>query len=96
VSLSLSLSQSLNPNWNLKHVHVAAAVVAAAAVPQVTKINILPGIIPTFGFLSISLLCAWCHVKFFSSFNTDPCKLKFSLRNVYLNIKILLSDVNNC
>jgi hypothetical protein len=57
VSLSLSLSQSLNPNWNLKHVHVAAAVVAAAAVPQVTKINILPGIIPTFGFLSISLLC---------------------------------------
>jgi hypothetical protein len=56
VSLSLNLSQSLNPNWNLKHVHVAAAVVAAA-VPQVTKINILPGIIPTFGFLSISLLC---------------------------------------
>jgi hypothetical protein len=61
VSLSLNLSQSLNPNWNLKHVHVAAAV-AAAAVPQVTKINILPEIIPTFGFLSISLLCAWCHV----------------------------------
>jgi hypothetical protein len=56
VSLSLSQSLSLNPNWNLKHVHVAAAV-AAAAVPQVTKINILPGIIPTFGFLSISLLC---------------------------------------
>jgi hypothetical protein len=88
VSLSLNLSQSLNPNWNLKHVHVAAAVVAAA-VPPVTKINILPGIIPTFGFLSITM---WCQILF----NTDPCKLQFLLRNVHLNIKILLSDVNNC